>query len=40
MKLGISAYFAIKRAIMAAREDLIGDRSWQRIDVPATTEKI
>lgn len=38
--LSVSAYFALKRAIRAARHDLLGDGSWLRIDVPATTERI
>ncbi|MBI3930292.1 MAG: molybdopterin-dependent oxidoreductase [Armatimonadetes bacterium] len=38
--LGISAYFAIKRAILAARLEQAGESAWFRLDVPATAERI
>ncbi|ODU00249.1 MAG: xanthine dehydrogenase, partial [Planctomycetes bacterium SCN 63-9] len=40
MTLGITAYFAIKRAIMDARRDLTGSDEWLTIDLPATCQKI
>ena len=38
--MAVSAFFAIKRAILAARQDLNGDNTWFRMDLPATSEKI
>ncbi len=38
--LGISAYFALKRAILAARREQAQDDSWFRLDAPATTQQI
>ena len=40
MTLGITAYFAIKRAIMDARRELTGNEDWLTIDLPATCQRI
>ena len=40
MTLGITAYFAIKRAVMEARRELTGDASWLTMDLPATCQRI
>jgi xanthine dehydrogenase/oxidase len=40
MTLGITAYFAIKRAIMDARRELTGTDDWLTIDLPATCQRI
>lgn len=40
LTLGLSAYFAIKRAIMDARKELTGDDDWLRLDLPLTCQKI
>ena len=40
MTLGITAYFAIKRAIMDARRELTGNDDWLTMDVPATCQRI
>jgi xanthine dehydrogenase/oxidase len=40
LTLGVSAYFAIKRAIMAARKELTGKDDWLTIDLPATCQRI
>ena len=40
MTLGITAYFAIKRAIMDARRELTGNHDWLTMDVPATCQRI
>jgi xanthine dehydrogenase/oxidase len=40
MTLGVTAYFAIKRAIMDARRELTGQDDWLRMDVPATCQRI
>ncbi len=40
MTLGITAYFAIKRAIMDARRELTGCDDWLTMDVPATCQRI
>jgi xanthine dehydrogenase/oxidase len=40
MTLGITAYFAIKRAIMDARRELTGREDWLSIDLPATCQRI
>lgn len=40
LTLGISAYFAIKRAVMAARRELTGKDDWFSLDLPATCERI
>ena len=40
MTLGITAYFAIKRAIMDARRELTGNNDWLTIDLPATCQRI
>jgi xanthine dehydrogenase/oxidase len=40
MTLGITAYFAIKRAIMDARRELTGKDDWLTIDLPATCQRI
>jgi xanthine dehydrogenase/oxidase len=40
LTLGLSAYFAIKRAIMDARRDLTGRDDWLTIDLPATCQRI
>jgi xanthine dehydrogenase/oxidase len=39
LTLGLSAYFAIKRAIMAARRDH-GHDDWPTLDLPATCQRI
>ena len=38
--MAVSAFLAIKKAILAARLDLNGDDSWFDVDLPATSEKI
>jgi xanthine dehydrogenase/oxidase len=40
MTLGVTAYFAIKRAIMDARAELTGRKDWLAMDVPATCQRI
>jgi xanthine dehydrogenase/oxidase len=40
MTLGITAFFAIKRAIMDARRELTGNDDWLTTDVPATCQRI
>jgi xanthine dehydrogenase/oxidase len=40
MTLGVTAYFAIKRAIMDARRELTGRNGWLAMDVPATCQRI
>ena len=40
MLMGISVWFAIRRAIMAARQDHLGDTRWVPMDCPATSERI
>ena len=40
MLMGCSVWFAIRRAIMAARKDHLGDESWLPMDCPATAERI
>ena len=40
MTLGITAYFAIKRAVMDARRELTGNDDWLTIDLPATCQRI
>ena len=40
MTLGVTAYFAIKRAIMAARRELTGRDEWLAMDLPATCQRI
>jgi xanthine dehydrogenase/oxidase len=40
MTLGITAFFAIKRAITDARRDLTGCDDWLSMDVPATCQRI
>jgi xanthine dehydrogenase/oxidase len=40
MTLGITAYFAIKRAIMDARRELTGAHDWLSMDLPATCQRI
>ncbi len=40
MTLGITAFFAIKRAIMDARRELTGRDEWLTIDLPATCQRI
>jgi xanthine dehydrogenase/oxidase len=40
MLMGVSVWFAIRRAIMAARKDHLGDTNWVHMDCPATTERI
>jgi hypothetical protein len=40
LTLGLSAYFAIKRAILDARSELTGKNEWLTIDLPATCERI
>ena len=40
MTLGITAFFAIKRAIMDARCELTGHDDWLTMDVPATCQRI
>ena len=40
MTLGITAYLAIKRAIMDARRDLTGQNEWLAMDAPATCQRI
>jgi len=40
MTLGISAYFAIKRAIMDVRRELTGRDEWLSLDLPATCQRI
>ncbi len=40
LSLGVSAYFAIKHAIMAARAELTGTEEWLRLGLPATCQRI
>ncbi len=40
MTLGITAYFAIKRAVMDARRELTGADDWLTMDLPATCQRI
>jgi xanthine dehydrogenase/oxidase len=40
MTLGITAYFAIKRAVMDARRELTGAQDWLTMDLPATCQRI
>jgi xanthine dehydrogenase/oxidase len=40
LTLGLSAYFAIKRAVMDARWELTGKDDWLRMDLPATCQRI
>jgi xanthine dehydrogenase/oxidase len=40
MTLGITAYFAIKRAVMDARCELTGNNDWLTMDLPATCQRI
>ncbi|MBN9420108.1 MAG: molybdopterin-dependent oxidoreductase [Candidatus Eremiobacteraeota bacterium] len=40
MLMGLSVWFAIRRAIMAARLEHLGDSSWYPMDAPATSERI
>ena len=40
LTLGLSAYFAIKRAVMDARREQTGDTSWLQLDLPATCQRI
>jgi xanthine dehydrogenase/oxidase len=40
LTLGLSAYFAIKRAVMDARRELTGQDDWLRLDLPATCQRI
>lgn len=40
MLMGLSVWFAIRRAIHAARRDHLGDASWHAMDCPATSERI
>ena len=40
LTLGLSAYFAIKRAVMDARRENTGKDDWLRMDLPATCQQI
>ncbi|MBA4192022.1 MAG: xanthine dehydrogenase [Planctomycetaceae bacterium] len=40
LSLAVSAYFAIKQAIRAARAEQTGVEEWVRLDVPATCQRI
>ncbi|AGA24702.1 molybdopterin cofactor-binding domain-containing protein [Singulisphaera acidiphila] len=40
LSLGNSAYFAIKHAVLAARQDLLGDDGWITLGMPATCQQI
>jgi xanthine dehydrogenase/oxidase len=40
LSLGVSAYFAIKQAVRAARLEQTGKEEWVRLDVPATCQRI
>jgi hypothetical protein len=40
MTLGITVYFAIKRAVMDARRELTGNTDWLTMDLPATCQRI
>lgn len=40
LTLGLSAFFAIKRAILDARRELTGSDDWLSIDLPATCQRI
>jgi xanthine dehydrogenase/oxidase len=40
LTLGLSAFFAIKRAVMDARRELTGKDDWLRMDLPATCQQI
>jgi len=40
MTLGVTAYFAIKRAMMDARRELTGRNDWLAMDAPATCQRI
>jgi xanthine dehydrogenase/oxidase len=40
LSLAVSAYFAIKQAIRAARAEQTGANEWVRLDVPATCQRI
>jgi xanthine dehydrogenase/oxidase len=38
--LGVGAFFAVKQAIKAARQEAVGSEPWFRLDAPATPEKV
>ena len=40
MTLGITVFFAIKRAVMDGRRELTGQDDWLRMDLPATCQQI
>jgi xanthine dehydrogenase/oxidase len=40
LSLAVSAYFALKQAIRAARAEQTGAEEWVRLDVPATCQRI
>ena len=40
LTLGLSAFFAIKRAVMDARRELTGGSDWLTFDLPATCQRI
>ena len=40
LTLGLSAYFAIKRAVMNAPREQTGQDDWLRLDLPATCQRI
>lgn len=40
LTLGLSAYFAIKRAVLDARRELTGRDDWLSMDLPATCQRI
>jgi xanthine dehydrogenase/oxidase len=40
LTLGLSAYFAIKRAVMDARRELTAQNDWLRMDLPATCQRV
>src|SRR5262249_31561244 len=40
LTLGLSVYFAIKRAVMDARQEMTGRKEWHTMDLPATCQRI
>ena len=40
LSLGVSAYFALKQAVRAARAEQTGTEEWVRLDVPATCQRL
>jgi xanthine dehydrogenase/oxidase len=40
LSLAVSAYFALKQAVRAARSEQTGVNEWVRLDVPATCQRL